>query len=72
MRSGLIIRIVVLAIIALTTFIILHPSVKTQPASIESKEECCEKKCKASEDNNLIWEPISRQLISVSVRPITQ
>ncbi len=63
MKKKITIRIIVLAIIALATFLILQSSsVKRQPAS----EECCQKKCKAPDDNNMIWETFSRQLISAS------
>jgi len=70
MRKGIIIRFTILAIIGLTILIAFRSaSTKEKPASKESMEECCQKKCKPSDDNNLIWETFSRQLISIS-RPV--
>ena len=67
MRKGIIIRFTILAIIGLTILIAFRSSsAKEKPASKESIEECCQKKRKTPDDNNLIWETFSRQLIFVS------
>ena len=67
MRIGAILRFIVLAVVVITALFILRASsVKSQPASKDLKEECCQsKKCKTTEDNNIIWETFSRQFISV-------
>jgi hypothetical protein len=67
MKRGIIIRFAVMAAIALTGLLLLRSSsTKPQPPSKESMDECCRKKCKAAEDNNMLWETFSRQFISVS------
>ena len=64
-------RFVVLAVVVLTTlFILRSSSVKPQPASKDLKEECCSKKCKVIEDNNMLWETFPRQFISVLTLPV--
>ena len=71
MRIGAFLRFIVLAVVVITTlFILRSSSVKPQPASKDLKEQCCRKKCKATEDNNMIWETFSRQFISVSLLPL--
>jgi hypothetical protein len=71
MRIGAILRFIVLAVIVITAlFILRSSSIKPQPASKDLKEECCRKKCKVTEDNNIIWETFSRQFISVSALPL--
>lgn len=67
MRIGAILRFIVLAVVVIATLFILRASsVKPRPASKDLKEECCQsKKCKTTEDNNMIWETFSRQFISV-------
>jgi len=67
MKKGITIRFVVLAVIALTGFLILRSSsIKPRSSSKESIDECCRKKCKAAEDNNMILETFSRQFISIT------
>ena len=67
MRIGAFLRFIVLAVAVITTlFLLRSSSVKPQPPSKDLKEECCQgKKCKTTEDNNMIWETLSRQFISV-------
>jgi hypothetical protein len=66
MRRRIVIRLTILVIFVLAAFLFLYSSPgKNQPASKESIEECCQKKCKA-QDNDLMLEPFSRQLISLS------
>lgn len=73
MRSGSAIRLTVLAIVAFATFLILRSSsIKTQPGQKEPKEECCRKKSRVLDYNNVIWGTFSRQLIYVSALPIAQ
>jgi hypothetical protein len=71
MRIGALLRFIVLAVVVITAlFILRSSSVKPQPAPKELKEECCRgKKCKATEDNNMIWETFSRQFIAVLALP---
>jgi hypothetical protein len=67
MRKEITIRFAVLAIIGLTVLIAFRSSsAREKPASRESIEGCCQKKCKTPDDNNLIWETFSRQLIFIS------
>jgi len=40
-------------------------SAKKEPAGKKCNEVCCRKKNKISDDNNLIWETLSRQLIFI-------
>jgi hypothetical protein len=72
MRIGALIRFIVLAVVVIAVLSLLRSSsVKPQPASKDLKEECCRgKKCRATEDNNMIWETFSRQFIAVLAMPI--
>jgi hypothetical protein len=71
MRIGSMLRFIVLAVVVVATlFILRSSSAKPHPASKELKEECCTKKCKCTEDNNMIWETLSRQFITVSLLPV--
>ena len=71
MRIGSMLRFIVLAVVVVATlFILRSSSAKPQPASKDLNEECCAKKCKCTEDNNMIWETLSRQFITVSLLPV--
>jgi hypothetical protein len=65
MRKEFILRFSILAAIVLAAFLILHSSTLHQPATNESMDECCQKKCTPADDNSLIWETFSRQFISL-------
>ncbi|MFI5187624.1 MAG: hypothetical protein ACHQF0_12915 [Chitinophagales bacterium] len=66
MKRGIILRSAVLAIVALLAFLFLYSfSTSKHPASKESIDECCQKKCKI-QDDDLMLESFSRQLISIS------
>jgi hypothetical protein len=65
MRREITIRFGTLFGIAMTAFLILFSSsAEKKPAGKESMDECCHKKDKVPDDDNLIWETFTRQLIS--------
>jgi hypothetical protein len=67
MRSKILLRFIIFAALALVALLFLRSSsVKEPPATGESMEDCCQKKCKLPEDNNLIWESFPRQFISIA------
>ena len=60
------VRVVIGAVAVLTSLLLFYSfSTRQQPAHKESIEECCRKGCK-NQDNDLMLETFSRQLISVN------
>ena len=64
MRKGIFVKFGILAIVALTTFLVVDSALAKQKTCKESLKECCRKK-KTVPYDNIILETLSRQLISI-------
>jgi hypothetical protein len=68
MRRRVTIRFSIIALIALSAFLILRSSSRKEPSSCKgSKQDCCQQKSKNPTETNLIWETFSRQFIFIGL-----